>query len=90
MVVVGGGDSALEEGLFLTNFANKVSIIHRRDELRAGPALTKRAFANDKIDFVWDTVVDEVVGILANMQDQEVRGQPLDAENVRERPAEPG
>ncbi len=60
--MVGGGDSALEEGLFLTKFANKVSIIHRRDELRAGPALTKRAFANDKIEFVWDTVVDEVVG----------------------------
>lgn len=62
VVVVGGGDSALEEGLFLTKFANKVSIIHRRDELRAGPALQKRAFANDKIEFVWDTVVDEVVG----------------------------
>jgi thioredoxin reductase (NADPH) len=62
VVVVGGGDSALEEGLFLTKFANKVSIIHRRDELRAGPALTRRAFANDKIDFVWDTVVDRVVG----------------------------
>jgi len=62
VVVVGGGDSALEEGLFLTKFANKVSIIHRRDELRAGPALTKRAFANDKIEFIWDTVVDEVVG----------------------------
>lgn len=62
VVVVGGGDSALEEGLFLTKFANKVSIIHRRDELRAGPALTRRAFANDKIEFVWDTVVDEVVG----------------------------
>lgn len=62
VVVVGGGDSALEEGLFLTKFANKVSVIHRRDELRAGPALTKRAFANEKIDFIWDTVVDEVVG----------------------------
>ena len=62
VVVVGGGDSALEEGLFLTKFANKVQVIHRRDELRAGPALTKRAFANEKIEFVWDTVVDEVVG----------------------------
>jgi thioredoxin reductase (NADPH) len=62
LVVVGGGDSALEEGLFLTKFANSVRIIHRRDELRAGPALTKRAFANPKIGFVWDTVVDEVVG----------------------------
>ncbi|MGD8584993.1 MAG: thioredoxin-disulfide reductase [Chloroflexota bacterium] len=62
VVVVGGGDSALEEGLFLTKFANKVSIIHRRDELRAGPALAKRAFANEKIEFIWDTVVDKVVG----------------------------
>lgn len=62
VVVIGGGDSALEEGLFLTKFANKVSIIHRRDELRAGPALEKRAFANEKIEFIWDTVVDEVVG----------------------------
>jgi thioredoxin reductase (NADPH) len=62
IVVVGGGDSALEEGLFLTKFANKVSIVHRRDELRAGPALTKRAFGNEKIEFIWDTVVDKVVG----------------------------
>lgn len=62
IVVVGGGDSALEEGLFLTRFANKVEIIHRRDELRAGPHLQKRAFANDKISFMWDTVVDEISG----------------------------
>lgn len=62
VVVVGGGDSALEEGLFLTKFANKVSIIHRRDELRAGATLQRRAFANDKIEFIWDTVVDEVIG----------------------------
>lgn len=62
VVVVGGGDSAVEESLFLTKFATKVRIIHRRDELRAGPALQKRAFANEKIDFVWDTAVDEIVG----------------------------
>lgn len=62
VVVVGGGDSALEEGLFLTKFANKVHVIHRRDELRAGPALKKRAYNNEKIEFVWDTVVDEIVG----------------------------
>jgi thioredoxin reductase (NADPH) len=62
VVVVGGGDSALEEGLFLTKFANKVRIIHRRDELRAGPALSRRAFANDKIEFIWDTVLDEIRG----------------------------
>jgi thioredoxin reductase (NADPH) len=62
IVVVGGGDSALEEGLFLTKFANSVKIIHRRNELRAGPALQQRAYANEKISFVWDTVIDEIVG----------------------------
>ena len=62
IVVVGGGDSALEEGLFLTRFANKVEIIHRRDELRAGPHLQKRAFANDKISFMWSTAVKEISG----------------------------
>jgi thioredoxin reductase (NADPH) len=62
VVVVGGGDSALEEGLFLTKFASSVTVIHRRDELRAGPTLQKRAFANEKISFIWDTVVDEIVG----------------------------
>lgn len=62
VVVVGGGDSAMEEGIFLTRFANKVQVIHRRDALRAGPALQKRAFANEKISFVWDTVIEEVVG----------------------------
>lgn len=62
VVVVGGGDSAMEESIFLTKFADKVTIIHRRDELRAGPTLQKRAFANEKIDFVWDTVIDEIVG----------------------------
>jgi thioredoxin reductase (NADPH) len=62
VVVVGGGDSALEEGIFLTKFANKVGIVHRRDELRAGQTLQKRAFANEKVAFTWDTVVEEVVG----------------------------
>jgi thioredoxin reductase (NADPH) len=62
VVVVGGGDSALEEGLFLTRFANRVRIIHRRDELRAGEALKRRAFANEKISFIWDTVVEEIQG----------------------------
>lgn len=62
IAVVGGGDSAMEESIFLTKFADKVTIIHRRDELRAGPTLQKRAFANEKIDFVWDTVIDEING----------------------------
>lgn len=62
VVVVGGGDSAIEEGLFLTKFANKVEVLHRRDALRAGPALQRRAAANSKMSFVWNTVVDEIVG----------------------------
>ena len=62
VVVVGGGDSAMEEGIFLTKFADSVRIIHRRDELRAGPTLQKRAFANEKISFEWDTVVTEIKG----------------------------
>jgi thioredoxin reductase (NADPH) len=62
VVVVGGGDSALEEGLFLTRYVDSVTIIHRRDELRAGNLLQKRAFKNPKIDFIWDTVVTEIKG----------------------------
>ena len=62
IVVVGGGDSALEEGLFLTRFANTVTIIHRRDELRAGAILQERAFANPKLKFIWDSVVMEILG----------------------------
>ena len=62
IVVVGGGDSALEETLFLTRFANTVTVIHRRDELRAGAILQKRAFSNPKVRFLWDTVVTEIMG----------------------------
>jgi len=62
VVVVGGGDSALEEGLFLTRFASRVRVVHRRDTLRAGEVLKRRAMANEKMTFVWDTVVDEIVG----------------------------
>ena len=62
VIVVGGGDSALEEGLFLTKFANSVQVVHRRDTFRAGPALQKRAFANEKMSFVWDSVVEEIQG----------------------------
>jgi thioredoxin reductase (NADPH) len=62
VVVVGGGDSALEEGIFLTRFAKRVRIIHRRDELRAGETLKARAMKNDKIEFIWNTVLDEISG----------------------------
>ena len=62
VIVVGGGDSAMEESLFLTKFANEVKVIHRRDELRAGATLANRALKHEKISFVWDTVVKEVVG----------------------------
>jgi thioredoxin reductase (NADPH) len=62
IAVVGGGDSALEESVFLTKFASRVRIIHRRDELRAGYTLQERAKRNQKIEFVWDTVVTEING----------------------------
>ncbi len=62
VVVVGGGDSALEEGLFLTRFATSVTIIHRRDSFRAGVILQKRAKDNPKIKFIWNSVVTDVIG----------------------------
>lgn len=62
VVVIGGGDSALEEGLFLTRYANSVTIVHRRDELRAGAVLQKRAMENPKIKFIWDSVLTEIQG----------------------------
>lgn len=80
VVVVGGGDSALEEGLFLTRYAKDVTIVHRRDELRAGAILQKRARENPKINFIWDTVIREIVGNgavnavrLENVKNGEVR-----------------
>ena len=62
VVVVGGGDSAIDEGLFLTKFAREVVVVHRRDQLRATRVYQERAFANPKIHFVWDSVVEEVLG----------------------------
>ena len=62
VAVVGGGDTAMEEATFLTKFATSVRVIHRRDKLRAGKALQKAAFSNPKISFIWDSVVEEVLG----------------------------
>ena len=62
LLVVGGGDSAVEEAIFLTRFAKSVTIVHRRDQLRAQKLLQERAFANEKISFIWDSVVKEIKG----------------------------
>ena len=60
--VVGGGDSAVEEAMYLSKFARKVTVIHRRNELRAAKSIQEKAFANPKLEFMWDTVVEEVMG----------------------------
>jgi len=62
LLVVGGGDSAVEEAIFLTKFASKVSIVHRRDKLRASKIIQDRAFKNEKLEFIWDSVVEEILG----------------------------
>ena len=73
--VVGGGDAAVEEAIYLTKFARKVTIIHRRDELRAVKSIQEKAFKNDKIEFFWDTVVEELHGedILSGMTVRNVK-----------------
>lgn len=69
LIVVGGGDSAVEEAIYLTQFADEVKIVHRRDALRAQKIIQDRAFANEKISFIWDSVVEEIKG-----DDQKVIG----------------
>lgn len=71
LVVVGGGDSAMEEAIFLTKFATRVFVVHRRDKLRASKIMQDRAFKNDKITFIWNSVVEDILG------DQVVTGVKL-------------
>ena len=76
LLVVGGGDSAVEEGIYLTRFANSVTIVHRRDELRAQKVLQDRAFANEKVKFIWDSVVEEIKG-------DDIKVRSVDIKNVK-------
>ena len=73
LLVVGGGDSAVEESIFLTQFAKSVTIVHRRDELRAQKIIQDRAFSNDKIRFIWDSVVAEIKGDERKVQSVDIR-----------------
>jgi thioredoxin reductase (NADPH) len=66
VAVIGGGDTAMEDGIFLTRFANSVTVIHRRDVLRASKIMQDRAFANPKIKFLWDSIVTEVLDVAKN------------------------
>jgi thioredoxin reductase (NADPH) len=73
VAVVGGGDSALEEASYLTNFCEKVFLVHRRDEFRGSKAMQERVLKNDKVEVVWDSVVDEVIGDESGMTDLSVK-----------------
>ncbi|WLR41434.1 thioredoxin-disulfide reductase [Bacillus carboniphilus] len=86
LYVIGGGDSAVEEGVYLTRFAEKVTIVHRRNELRAQKILQDRAFDNDKVDFIWDHTVKEIIEengkvgkvLLENTKTGETSEHPID------------
>jgi thioredoxin reductase (NADPH) len=88
VAVIGGGNTAVEEAIYLTNFANKVTLIHRRDSFRAEQILQERMFANKKIEVIWDSVLEEIVGtenplsvnglIINNLQDNKTRELKVD------------
>ena len=86
VVVAGGGDSAMEEAIFLAKFATKVSLVHRRNDFRASQIMVDRARANEKIEFVTPTVVEEVIG--ENGQTSGVRIRDLDTDEMRDLPAQ--
>jgi hypothetical protein len=77
VVIVGGGDSAFEEGLFITRYASSVTLIHRRDEFRAGAILQNRAKEHPKMNFIWNTVVTEVVGRQTHHPQTQERARPM-------------
>lgn len=77
LIVVGGGDSAVEEGTYLTQFASEVTIVHRRDKLRAQKILQDRAFDNEKVNFIWDSVVEKIEGE-NNVQSLQIRNVKTD------------
>jgi thioredoxin reductase (NADPH) len=84
VVVVGGGNTAVEEALFLTSFAKKVTLVHRRDELRSEKILQERLFANPKIEVVWDSAVDEILGTENPLSVTGVRLRNVKTEETRE------
>jgi len=87
VIVVGGGDSAMEEALFLTRFAKRVTIVHRRDQLRASKIMQDRARSSDKIDFVWNSVVDDILDVDAGKVTG-VRLRDVKTGEIVERPTE--